>query len=81
MGPDTMDFGEMEWQMGTADWYMLRVTCMRESGPRIKPMGMAFTLILMAAGMKASGFKINNMGLVSSSGQTVPSMKDSMSKE
>jgi len=76
----TMDSGEMEWQMVTEDSFMLRVTCMKESGLKIKPMVMVFILILMEVDMRVNGSKINNTDLVSSNGQMVLSMRDNMSK-
>jgi hypothetical protein len=76
----TMDSGEMEWQMDTEDSFMPRVTCMKESGLKIKPMDMVFTLILMEVDMRVNGSKINNTDSVSSNGQMVLSMRDNMSK-
>ena len=80
MDLDTMVSGEMEWQMVMEDSFMPRVTCMKESGLKIKPMGMVFTLILMEVDMRGNGSKINNTDLVSSNGQMVLSMRGNMSK-
>ena len=60
---------------------MLKVTFTRENGLKIKQMVMEFTLILMEADMKVSGFKINNMVSVSSNGQMVPNTRVNTSKE
>ena len=76
----TMDSGETEWQMVTEDSFMPRVTCMKESGLKIKPMDMVFILILMEVDMRVNGSKINNTDLVSNNGQMVPSMRDNMSR-
>lgn len=81
MDQDMTDSGETEWQMDMEDLCMLRVMCMKESGPKTKPMDTEFTLILMEADMKVNGFKINNMVSVSSNGQMVPNTRVNTSKE
>ena len=81
MDQDMTDSGETEWQMDMVDLSMLRVMCMKESGPKTKLMATEFTLILMEADMKVNGFKINNMVSVSSNGQMVPNTRVNTSKE
>lgn len=80
MDLDMMGSGEMEWPMATEDSFMLKVMFMRESGLKIKLMGMVFTLTLTAVGTKDSGSRINNMVLVLNSGLMEPSTKVSTSK-
>lgn len=53
---------------------------MRVNGPKIRPMGMVSTLILMAADTKDSGIRINNMVLESNSGLMVRNTKVNMNK-
>lgn len=59
---------------------MLKVMCMKESGPKTKQMAMEFTLILTEADMRVNGFKINNTDSVSSNGLMEPNMRDNTSK-
>ena len=80
MDQDMTASGETEWPMVMEDLFMLRVTCMKESGLKTKQMVMEFTLILMEADMKVNGFKINNMDLVSNNGLTAPSTRVNTSK-
>lgn len=61
MDLDTMDSGEIIWQMDTEDLFTLKETSMKESGPKIRLMAMESILILMEADMKVSGSKTNNM--------------------
>ena len=58
---DMMDSGGMAWPMDMEDLYMLKVTFTRVNGLRIRPMDMEFILISTAAGMRASGSRINSM--------------------
>ena len=80
MDQDMMVSGETVWQMGMEDLCTLKVMSMRVNGPKIRPMGTAFTLILMAADTKDSGIRTNNMVLESNSGLMVPNMKENMNR-
>ena len=80
MEAGTMVFGEMEWLTATEGSFMLKVTCMKESGPTIKQTALEFILTSTAAGMKASGTWINSMASEWSSGQMEPSMKATMNR-
>ena len=64
MDPDTMDFGEMEWQMAMVVSYMLKEMFMKVNGQRTKPTAMASILTLTEADTKASGLLTNNMDSV-----------------
>ena len=76
-----MDFGKMEWPMGTEDLSMQKETCTRVNGLTTKLMAMAFTPISTEADTRDSGIKTNNMAWVLNSGQTEQNMKECMSKE
>lgn len=81
MDRGTMDSGETEWLMDMDDLFMPKEMFMRENGLRTKLMDLVFTLTIMVVDMKDSGFKINNMDMVSNNGQMEPNMRVNTNKE
>jgi hypothetical protein len=63
MAQDMMDFGEMEWLTDLVDWFMPKVMFMKANGLKIRQTATVFILTSTAAGMRASGSKINSMDL------------------
>ena len=63
--------GRMAWPVAMAALYTQRAMFTRELGMRTKRMGLVFTLIIMAVGMKDNGLTINSMEKESRSGPMV----------
>jgi hypothetical protein len=80
MDLDTMDSGEMEWQMDMVDLFMQRAMFMKVNGRKIKQTVMEFIHISMEVDMKDIGYKINNMVVELSNGLMVQSMRVSTNK-
>ena len=80
MAQDMMDFGEMEWLMVMAASSTQKETSMKESGQKIKLMGMEYTHISVVVDMKVNGLRISNMDLELNNGLMAPNMTDNMSK-
>lgn len=79
--PGMTGFGAMVWPMAMDASFTLRVTSMKESGPKIRRMVTVFTPISTEAGTKANGTQISSTVLELSNGLMAPNMMVSMSKE
>ena len=80
MVPGMTASGEMAWPMAMVDLFMLKEMCMKENGPKIKPMASEFTLTTMEVDTKDNGSKISNTDTVLNNGQMVLSTKVNMNK-
>jgi hypothetical protein len=81
MEADTMASGEMEWLTDREDWFMLKVTFMRENGLMTRPMVMVCTPTSMGQDTKDNGTRTSNMASGLNSGLMVLSTKGSTSRE